>query len=108
MIRVREGFGSFFGQVGPNAGAGVAIGKDGVQYDNTACGGAIAGSLLLQRDPKGCSFKEGPRPVSGPWLWCYFRRRRREMRIVTVIALTGAIVTVNVMMNIRCLLSPKR
>jgi hypothetical protein len=30
------------------------------------------------------------------------------MRIVTVIAVVAAIITVNVMINIRCLLSPKR
>jgi hypothetical protein len=30
------------------------------------------------------------------------------MRIVTVIAVAAAIITVNVMVNIRCLLSPKR
>jgi hypothetical protein len=30
------------------------------------------------------------------------------MRIVTVIAVYAAIITVNVMMNISCLLSPKR
>jgi hypothetical protein len=30
------------------------------------------------------------------------------MRIVTVIAVVAAIITVNVMISIRCLLSPKR
>jgi hypothetical protein len=47
-------------------------------------------------------------PVSGRGFVGYLRRRRRCMRIVTVIAVTAAIVTVNVMINIRCLLLPKR
>ena len=64
--------------------------------------------VSLREDGKGCRFKEGPRPVSRPWLCCYFRRRRRCMRTVTVIAVVAAIITVNVMINISCLLSPKR
>ena len=61
-----------------------------------------------ENDREEKSLRERRRPVSRPWLCCYFRRRRRVMRIVTVIALTGATVTVNVMVAIRCLLSPKR
>jgi len=54
-------------------------------------------------------FKEETRPgLPGRGFSRYLRRRRRVKRTETVIAVVAAIMTVNVMISISCLLPPKQ